>query len=261
MQHKYNLRMPSIDHLLENDLDTASTIAAGILPDVVASLDRLVPLLAAGADRAALRRYYIAVDAAAQTLASLPASNPEALVAPAVMHRLLRRNIAELAWVAPSADGAGVLTALVDRIRGLAGGLPQQCVKARPDIDEHRFGWFLESIIDLEFEQRCGSPLKRAMRTLELSSTDIAGLMGVTRQAVDKWLVGAPPIDRMAKIGAIAEISDMLRHRLRDGMPPVVARRPAEAYGGRSMLEVIADDDHEWLRRSVRDSFDFASVA
>ena len=253
--------MTSIDHLLESDLDTASAIAAGILPDVVASLDLLVPLLAAGADRAALRRYYKTVDAAAETLASLPASNPEAHVPPTVMHRLLRRHIAELAWVAPSADGTGVLTAMVDRIRGLAGGLPQQCVKARTDIDEHRFGWFLESIVDLEFEQRCGSPLRRAMRTLELSSTEMAGLMGVTRQAVDKWLVGAPPVERMAKIGAIAEISDILRYRLRDGMPPVVARRPAGAYGGRSMLEVIADDDHEWLRRSVKDSFDFAAVA
>ncbi|MCY4621135.1 MAG: helix-turn-helix transcriptional regulator [bacterium] len=253
--------MTSIDHLLENDLDTASTIAAGILPDVVAALDLLVPQLAAGADRAALRRYYIAVDAAAQTLAALPTSNPEAHVPPAVVHRLLLRDIAELAWVAPSADGTGVLTAMVDRIRGLAGGVPQQCVKARADIDEHRFVWFLESMIDLEFEQRCGSPLKRAMKTLELSSTDMARLMGVTRQAVDKWLAGAPPIERMAKIGAIAEISDMLRHRLRDGMPPVVARRRAEAYGGRTMLQVIAEDDHEWLRRSVRDSFDYAAVA
>ena len=253
--------MTSIDYLLEGDLATASTIAAGIVPDVVAALDRLVPLLTAGGDRAALRRYYIAVDAAAQTLAALPVSHPEAGVSPTVVYRLLQRDIAELAWVAPSADGLGVLTALVDRFRGLVGGLPQQCVRARRDIDEHRFCWFLESIADLEFEQRCGSPLRRAMKTLDLSSKDIAGLMGVTRQAVDKWLLSAPPTERMGKIGAIAEISDMLRHRLREGMPPVVARRPADAYGGRSMLGVIADDEHEWLRRSVRESFDFARVA
>ena len=261
MQWSYSACMTSIDHLLEGDLAAASTIAAGIVPDVVAALDRLVPLLAAGGDRAALRRYYITVDAAAQTLTALPATNPEAHVPSAVVYRLLQRDIAELVWVAASADGTGVLTALVDRIRGLVGGLPQQCVKARPDIDEHRFGWFLESIADLEFEQRCGSPLKRAMKTLDLSSKDMAGLMGVTRQAVDKWLLGAPPVERIAKIGAIAEISDILRHRLRDGMPPVVARRPAEAYGGRSMIEVIAYGDHEWLLRSVRESFDHARVA
>ncbi len=40
-----------------------------------------------------------------------------------------------------------------------------------------------------------------------------------------------------------------------------MVRRPAEAYGGRSMLEVIADDEHDWLADSVRASFDYAAVA
>ena len=164
-------------------------------------------------------------------------------------------------WIAPSADGLGVVTALVDRLRGLVGGLPQRCVRARGDIDEHLFAWFMESMVDLEFERRCRSPLRRAMATLDLSSRDMAGLMGVTSQAVDKWLLGRLPVERMGKIGAIAGIADLLRHRLRPGMPPVAARRPAEAYGDRTMLEVIADDEHEWLVRSVRDSFDFARVA
>ena len=64
------LSVASIDQLLESDLDTASKIATGILPDVVAALDQPVPLLPDGADRAALRRYYTAVDAAVQTLTS-----------------------------------------------------------------------------------------------------------------------------------------------------------------------------------------------
>ena len=253
--------MTLIEHLLEDDLEAASTIAARIVPDVVAALDRLVPSLRAGADRAALRRYYVLVASAAQTLTALPAGSSEARVPPSVVYRLLINDIAALPWVAPSADGPGVLTALVDRIRGIVGALPQQCVVVQPDVDEHRLVWFLESMADLEFEQRCSSPLRRAMKTLDLSSKDVAGLMGVTRQAVDKWLLGSPPAERMAKIGAIAEISDILRHRLKDGIPPVVARRPAEAYGGRSMLEVIADDEHEWLRHSVKETFDYARVA
>ena len=85
--------------------------------------------------------------------------------------------------------------------------------------------------------------------------------MGVKRQAVEKWLLAGPPVDRITKIGVLAEIADILSYRLRDGMPAVVVRRSAEAYGGRSMLDVIADDDHEWLLRSVKDSFDYTLVA
>ncbi len=78
---------------------------------------------------------------------------------------------------------------------------------------------------------------------------------------MDKWLLAGPPSDRLAKIGAVAQIADTLRHRLRAGMPAAVVRRPAEAYGGRSMLDVITDDEHVWLAESVRASFDYATAA
>ena len=96
---------------------------------------------------------------------------------------------------------------------------------------------------------------------MALSTKEVAALMGVTRQAVEKWLRHGPPVARLDKIATVAEIADILRYRLREGLPAAVARRPAEVYGGRSMLEVIAQDDHDWLLSSVRESFDFASVA
>ena len=99
------------------------------------------------------------------------------------------------------------------------------------------------------------------MATLGLSSNDVASLMGVNRQAVEKWLLAEPPPEQMGRIRALAEISDILRCRLRDGMAPVVVRRNADAYDGRTMLEVIAQGDHEWLLRSVKDSFDYTRVA
>lgn len=99
------------------------------------------------------------------------------------------------------------------------------------------------------------------MATLALSKRDVAAFMGVTRQAVDKWLLNGPPARRLHKIAAVAEIADILRHRLRDGMPASAARRAAEAGGGRCMLEVIADDEHDWLLSLVRESFDFAGTA
>ena len=253
--------MVDFEDLLERDLAASSKAACELLPDVVAALDHLVPRLASNADRTVVRRYFICADTAARALTDLPARCPDALPASVVMYGLLRRSSVELPWVAPSPDGLGALTVFVDRLRGFAAGLPQQCTKARRDIDEHRFSWFLKAMAGVEHEQRSVSPLRRAMTTLDLSSSDIAGLMGVKRQAVEKWLLAGPPAERMGKIGALAEIADILRYRLRDGMPPVVVRRGAEAYGGRTMLEVIAQGEHEWLLKSVRDSFDFTRVA
>ena len=260
-QLRYHGVVVAIEELLEGDLATSSQLACELVPDIVAALDYLVPRLASGADRTTVRRYYIFTDAAAQTLTDLPARCPQALPASIVMYGLLRRSAVELPWVAPSSDGLGALTVFVDRLRGFAAGLPQQCARARRDIDPQRFCWFLKAMAAVEHEQRIISPLRRAMTTLDLSSSGIAEIMGVKRQAVDKWLLAGPPAERMGKIGALAEISDILRYRLRDGMPPVVVRRAADAYGGRTMLEVIAEGDHEWLLQSVKDSFDYARVA
>ncbi len=253
--------MVHLEDLLEQDLAGASSTAADVMPDIVAALDRLMPQLFVGGDRGSVRRYWVYVHEAAQVLTALPARNPDALPSRVVVLELLRRDMAELPWVAPSQDGIGLVTVLVDRLRGLTAGLPQQCVRVRADIDEQRFGCFLKWMAEVEYEQESGSPLRRAMTALELTSSDMAGLMGVKRQAVDKWLLAGPPVDRSEKIGTISEVSDILRHRLRTGMPAVVARRPADAYGGRTMLELIAADEHEWLLKSVRESFDYARVA
>ncbi len=250
-----------IEELLVQDLAAASNTAANVIPDIVAALDRLMPQLSAGGDQGSVQRYSVFIREAAQVLTTLPAQNPDALPPSAVVFELLRRDTAELPWVAPSQDGIGLVTVLVDRLRGFTAGLPQQCVQARPDIDEDRFRWFLKSMAEVEYGQERSSPLRRAMTTLGLTSSDVAELMGVKRQAVDKWLFAGPPIHRSDKIGALSEISDILRHRLRDGMPVVVARRPADAYGGRTMLELIAADEHKWLLQSVKDSFDYTHAA
>ena len=114
---------------------------------------------------------------------------------------------------------------------------------------------------DIEFERQSATPLRRAMTTLDLTSGATAELMGVSRQAVDTWLASGPPPDRLAKVGAIVKIADILRYRLREGMAPIVARREAAAYGDRSMLELIASDEHEWLLGDIEDMFDYSRVA
>jgi DNA-binding transcriptional regulator YdaS (Cro superfamily) len=250
-----------VEDLFRLDLSDASQrVCAEVLPDIAAALDRVLPLVAHG-DRMAVRRYISYVDDAAMTLTALPATDPGELPPSIVVYSMLRQDAAGLRWVAPSSDGIGILTVLVDRLRGFAGGLPQVCGQATRDVDMHHFRWFVKEVAESNHEREQASPLRRAMETFDLTGSAMADLMGVKRQAVDKWLLAGPPPDRAPKIAAIAEIGDILRHRLREGLPIAVVRRPADAYGGRTMLEVIAADEHEWLLRSVRDSFDFRQVA
>lgn len=254
--------MAWIEELFEVELNEASERACEeLIPDVAAALDALVPILMERVDRPSMRRYAQFMDAAAQTLTSLPSRDPDALPPRQVVYDLLHRDLVELPWVAPTRDGRGVVMVLVDRLRGLAGGLPQQCVRPARDIDEASFGRFVKLLDTVDLERRSASPLRRAMEILELTSGEVADLMGVRRQTVDKWLLAGPPIERTAKIATLAEIADILRYRLRDGMPAVVARRPAEAYGNRSMLDLVTADEEGWLLESVRASFDVSRVA
>ena len=97
--------------------------------------------------------------------------------------------------------------------------------------------------------------------TFGLSKTELAKLFGVSRQAAAGWLDEGPPAGREAKAACLAAIADILARRLKPARIPGIVRTPAPVYEGRSMLELIAVDRHEWLLSSVRDSFDYATTA
>ena len=234
----------TIDDLLAGDSDTATRIAVSVVPGFVAEMDELAAAVTVDSSKTVLLSYSAAVDGAAQRLTTLPAKDPDTAERAATGYFLLRYNSGELLWTAPTVDGTGVLTALVDRFRVLVGGLAHPPRRGSSSLDRAVFGRVVEMLAEIEFERRVDEPLKRAMATLALTSGDVAKAMGVTRQAVDKWLRSGIPSERLDRVGALAEIADILRHRLRVGMPAVVARRPADAYAGRSMLEMITDGEH-----------------
>lgn len=249
-----------VEDLLTSDLTHASRrVAVELVPDVSAALDRLLPLIAGG-DRMAVRRYVGYVDEACRAVTELRAAEPSRLPPSGVVYGLLVQETANFPWVAPTATGEGVLCVLVDRFRGYAAGLVSECVHP-PKIDLHLFQWFAKEVRSSVLEREQASPLRRAMTIFDLTTTEFAALMNVKRQAVDKWLLTGPPPDRTPKIAAVSEIADILRYRLREGLPAAVARRAAPAYRNRTMLEVIRDDEHEWLLASVRESFDFRRTA
>ena len=115
---------------------------------------------------------------------------------------------------------------------------------------------------DVRLELRLGeSDLARIQAVFGLSVTELAQLFGVRRQAVGAWLAAGVPAARRAKVATVAAIADILAYRLKHERIPGIVRRAASAYGGRSMVEVIAADEQEWLLESVRESFDYSSTA
>lgn len=104
-------------------------------------------------------------------------------------------------------------------------------------------------------------PLHRLMDALGLSKTELGSLFGVRRQAVDQWLARGVPSERQEKVQTLLGIVDLLERKLKPGRLPGVARRRADAYGGKTMLELITAGRHGELLGLVRDSFDWASAA
>jgi hypothetical protein len=99
----------------------------------------------------------------------------------------------------------------------------------------------------------------RIREAFGLSEAELARMFGVTRQAVAQW--HDFPAGKRAKAATVLSTADLLTYRLKPGRLPMVARKPAEAYGGLSMLDMIAADRHEELLTLTRDSFDLAATA
>jgi DNA-binding XRE family transcriptional regulator len=104
-------------------------------------------------------------------------------------------------------------------------------------------------------------PLRRLMDAFELSKTELGSLFGVRRQAVDQWIERGVPSERQEKVQTLVAICDLLERKLKPGRLAGVSRRVADAYGGKTMLELIAADRHGELLELVRESFDWASAA
>ncbi len=104
------------------------------------------------------------------------------------------------------------------------------------------------------------SLLDEIQDAFELSNVELGRLFGVSRQAIGEWRQRGVPGSRQDKAATVAAIADLLSHRLKPERIPGIGRRPATAYGGQSMLEMIEGDRHRELLELVRASFDWAAT-
>lgn len=179
---------------------------------------------------------------------------------------LLRGSAVEApfsAWVSLKGLGAGVALDALARLRALLPGADPLALPAGagyPSLDDAAEALRFRRLV-AEAERAERSDLERVRAGLGLTITELGALFGVTRQAAGLWLADGPPAARMAKAATVAAVTDILVRRLKPARVPGIVRRPAAAYGGETMLALIADDRHEWLLESVRHSFDYAATA
>ncbi len=102
---------------------------------------------------------------------------------------------------------------------------------------------------------------RRIADTFALSDAELGKLFGVSQQTASQWLASGFPAAQQAEAAAVLEIARLLDHYLQAGRIGAIARRPAAAYGGRSMHEMIEAGEHEALLAGVRASFDFCWTA
>lgn len=108
--------------------------------------------------------------------------------------------------------------------------------------------------------QLSAEPLRRLERVWQLSSSQAAGLFGVSRQAYAKWHAGGVPADRRADVADLDAATSELLARVAVDRIPAVVRRPAAMLDGRSLLEVAAADGAAAVRAAVEHAFDLRRV-
>lgn len=254
------------DVSLWGDYDEVRRACDSLLASWVTAIDATLEDAVQG-DRLAARRYattYIAlVDFLTENLPGEPTERRW-------LARVARREAVSLPFrscLVEDRAGLSVALTLVSDIRDMSPetpelAWPQGCevrLYSRFEIDDRgvrEFERVVNGIVDGSV-----SPLEQVIDTFDLSYTDAGRLFGVTRQAVSQWLDEGLPADRTAKVTTVAQIASILRHYLVPERIPGIARKPAEAYGDRSMLDMIETDDHLELLELTRRSFDWASTA
>jgi predicted transcriptional regulator len=133
---------------------------------------------------------------------------------------------------------------------------PIDAAKRVLEAHRERTEW-LDEFAEALDRRRSGRTLHRILAVWGLNQSEAAGLFGVARQAVSKWLDRGVPADRAEAIAELAAATDLLvRHVKRDRIPAVV-RRSAAALGGKSLVELVSASRPHDVLEACRSMFDF----
>lgn len=257
-------RQRSCDLLVSDDprADELYSIIARSFGDV--SLDHV-----RGGDERAVMAYVVAWrDARSRLLEHVSSECPDLELPPQTVEALDWEAVQApfSAWLRSDGPGNGLALDLIARLRNLLidsanpllpTHLPEDAAGSAVVDAESPRKFYREVVAALEGK---ASVAVQIADVFGLNKAELGRLFGVSRQAATDWLENDVPNDRRAKASVVLSTADLLSHRLKTGRLAGVARRRAAAYGGLSMLEMIAADRHDDLLDSVRASFDFAQT-
>lgn len=251
---------------LLGEFDEARHAVESALSEWVTTIDRVL-LDALSGDQVAARTYATAFVGMGEAMCRLVVRDAEV---GAWLLRVVRREAVAAPFRACSVQdrpGLGVAMTVLGDARRMLAGVPdlqwpsEACTPLVAVLElEDRHVASFERVVDRVVDSSV-SPLEEVVQTFDLSHTDAGRLFGVSRQVIAQWLAQGVAADRQASVVSVAQTATLLRHYLAPERIPGIARKPAERYGGRSMLDMIADGDYERLRELTRDSFDWAATA
>jgi DNA-binding transcriptional regulator YiaG len=166
--------------------------------------------------------------------------------------------------VAGYGEKVGIGVVLIDAVRTLLpGGTPLRIDASPgwPDLPTATDAARYRRMVDLALRSM-EPPLVRVRELFDLNVTELGDLFGVSRQAVEQWeQPGDVPAARREKMANVLAVGELLARKLSEGRLPLVARRPADVYGGLTMLEMVGADRDAELRELTERAFDWSGTA
>lgn len=136
---------------------------------------------------------------------------------------------------------------------------PKEAAKRIAETEDLHGEWLDEFTEQLD-KRRAGQSLARTLEVWDLSQSEAARLMGVSRQAISKWLLHGAPAERAEVIADLAAATDILvRHLKRDRISAVV-RRPIPLLEDVTLLGLLELGESERLLAVCRDMFSFGDA-
>jgi DNA-binding XRE family transcriptional regulator len=167
-------------------------------------------------------------------------------------------------FVSRFGQDVGVGVVAVDAVRSLLPGcspLPVEESLGWPDLPEGTNAIRYRRLVEIVL-RALDQPLTRVRNLFGLTNSDVAALFGVTRQAVDQWEnTGEVPGVRREKLANLLAVGELLERKLAPGRLPLVARRRADAYGGKTMLDMVAANRDAELRELTDRALDWSHTA